>query len=474
MSVFPTCEPVADLARDSGAALRERGARARSPPPAAAVQKRAQQARQRIATPHPARKVPLMPEVVFHVDQSKSMRDQDPPGHNRWHPDIPPVASVRPGSEFRVECREWTDAQLGNNDSANDVRDVDLSVCHMLSGPIEVQGAEPGDLLVVDILDLGPVPQETGPAPGQGWGYTGVFAKANGGGFLTDWFPDSLKAIWDFHGQEATSRHLPGIRYTGITHPGLFGTAPSAELLARWNERERALIATDPDRVPPLALPPLEDGTLAGRLTGSELQQVAREGARTVPARENGGNHDIKNFTRGSRVFYPVHVPGAKLSGGDLHFSQGDGEITFCGAIEMGGFIDFGVDLIKGGMETYGVSTNPIFLPGRVEPRYSEFISFIGISVEHETNTNRYMNATLAYKRACLNAIEYLKTFGYSAEQAYLLLGSAPIEGRISGIVDIPNACCSLYLPTAIFDFDIRPTAEGPRRADRGQCAVTS
>ena len=109
-----------------------------------------------------------MPDVVFHVDQSKSMRDQDVPGHNRWHPDIPSVAFVQPGSEFRVECREWTDAQLGNNDSANDVRDVDLTIAHMLSGPIEVQGAEPGDLLVVDILDLGPVPQQVGPAPGQG------------------------------------------------------------------------------------------------------------------------------------------------------------------------------------------------------------------------------------------------------------------------------------------------------------------
>jgi hypothetical protein len=118
-----------------------------------------------------------MPEVVFSVDQSKSMRDQAVPGHNRWHPDVPPAASVRPGSEFRVECREWTDAQLGNNDSANDVRDVDLTHAHMLSGPVEIQGAEPGDLLVVDILDLGPVPQETGPAPGQGWGYTGIFAK---------------------------------------------------------------------------------------------------------------------------------------------------------------------------------------------------------------------------------------------------------------------------------------------------------
>ncbi|MGH8905902.1 MAG: formamidase [Egibacteraceae bacterium] len=415
-----------------------------------------------------------MPEVVFSVDQSLSMGQQKVPGHNRWHPDIPIAVEVNPGDEFRVECRDWTDAQIGNNDSANDVRDVNLAKCHMLSGPIGVKGAEPGDLLIVDILDLGPVPQEVGPAPGQGWGYTGVFARDNGGGFLTDQFPDSIKAVWDFHGQDTTSRHLPGIRYTGITHPGLFGTAPDAGLLAKWNQRERALIATDPDRVPPLALPPLAQECLAGNLTGQELAKVAREGARTVPARENGGNHDIKNLTRGSRVFYPVYVPGAKLSGGDLHFSQGDGEITFCGAIEMGGFIDLGVDLIKGGMEKFGITTNPVFIPGRVDPLYTEFLTFIGISVDHDTNTNHYLNATEAYRRACLNAIAYLVTWGYTPEQAYLLLGSAPIEGRISGIVDIPNACCSLYLPTAIFDFDPRPTAEGPRRQHRGQCAVTS
>src|SRR5699024_7421978 len=122
------------------------------------------------------------------------------------------------------------------------------------------------------------------------------------------------------------------------------------ELLAKWNARERALIATDPERVPPLALPPLEAGVLGGTAEGDILDRIARDGARTVPPRENGGNHDIKNFTRGSRVFYPVHVTGGLLSGGDLHFSQGDGEINFCGAIEMGGFIDFHVDLIKGGM----------------------------------------------------------------------------------------------------------------------------
>ena len=70
--------------------------------------------------------------------------------------------------------------------------------------------------------------------------------------------------------------------------------------------------------------------------------------------------------------------------------------------------------------------------------------------------------------------MDYLTTFGYSGEQAYLLPGAAPIEGRVSGVVDIPNACCSLYLPTAIFDFDIRPRKEGPTSASRGNPARTS
>jgi len=56
--------------------------------------------------------------------------------------------------------------------------------------------------------------------------------------------------------------------------------------------------------------------------------------------REHGGNCDIKDLTKGSRVYFPVYVKGAGLSMGDIHFSQGDGEITFCGAIEMAGYLD--------------------------------------------------------------------------------------------------------------------------------------
>jgi formamidase len=405
-----------------------------------------------------------MPETLLPVDLDAAPADQPAPLHNRWHPDIPPVASVRPGAVFRVECLDWTGGQIGNNDSANDVRDVDLLQVHYLSGPIRVEGAQPGDLLVVDILDVGPL-------RGMPWGFTGIFARENGGGFLTDYFPDACKAIWDFEGIYAGSRHVPGVRFAGITHPGLIGTAPSQELLDRWNRRERELISRAPERVPPLALPPDPASALLGQVKGAAFDRLAREAARTVPGRENGGNCDIKNLSRGSRIYFPVFVPGANLSMGDIHFSQGDGEITFCGAIEMAGYVDVHVDVIKDGMSRYP-NANPIFEPGPVEPRYSRYLVFEGISVR-EDGEQTYLDAHVAYRRACLNAIEYLTQFGYTDEQVYIILGTAPVEGRISGIVDIPNAVCTLYVPMEIFEFDIRPSPDGPRVEDRGQVAVT-
>ena len=408
-----------------------------------------------------------MPKNLFPLDSAKPFPDQETVGHNRWHPDIPAIQTVQPGDTFRVDCREWFDGDIHNDDSADDIRDAPLNKVHALSGPFRIEGAKPGDLLVVDILDVGPIPQEEGPLAGQGWGYTGIFAKKNGGSFLTDQFPDAYKAVWDFTGQTATSRHIPGVSFTGIIHPGLMGTAPSHELLGKWNQREAALIATDPERVPPLALPPEPDHAILGSLTGADFDRVAGEGARTAPPRENGGNQDIKNLSKGTRVFYPVYVDGANFSVGDLHFSQGDGEITFCGGIEMGGFIDFHVDVIKDGMAKYGVTENAIFMPGNVEPQYSQWLAVSGTSVTLE-GEQRYLDSQLAYQRACLHAIDYLTTFGWSPEQAYLLLGAAPIEGRFSGVVDIPNACATVYLPTEIFDIDIRPGAGEPPRIDPG------
>jgi formamidase len=415
-----------------------------------------------------------MPKVVFPLDSSKKFTDQAIVGHNRWHPDIPAQVQVKPGDSFRVHCREWFDGAIHNDDSAEDVLNAPLPSVHVLSGPIAVQGAQPGDLLVVDILDVGPIPQEdSGPLSGQGWGYTGVFATQNGGGFLTEWFPDAYKVIWDFRGGVATSRHVPGVSFVGIVHPGLMGTAPSHDLLAKWNAREQALIDTNPTRVPPLALPPLPDSAILGSLTGADFDRVAAQAARTAPPRENGGNQDIKNFTKGTRVFYPVFVDGGNLSMGDLHFSQGDGEITFCGAIEMGGFMDLHVDLIKGGMATYGVSENAIFMPGITDPQYSQWLAFSGTSVTL-SGEQHYLDSHLSYQRACLHAIDYLTKFGYSDIQAYMILGAAPIEGRLSGVVDIPNSCSTVYIPTAIFDFDVRPSVSGPHQVQSTMAVPTA
>jgi formamidase len=94
---------------------------------------------------------------------------------------------------------------------------------------------------------------------------------------------------------------------------------------------------------------------------------------------------------------------------------------------------------------------NPIFDIGPVEPRFSDWLVFEGISVD-ESGKQHFLDASVAYKRAVLNAIEYLSRFGYSKEQVYLLLSCCPCEGRISGIVDSPNAVATLAIPTAIFD----------------------
>ncbi|KAF5341735.1 hypothetical protein D9611_001319 [Ephemerocybe angulata] len=431
--------------------------------------------------------------------------------HNRWHPDIPPFATVKPGEVFKVQCvgkalplddhdresitqhptfADWTGGQIGNNDNSDDVRDVDLTRVHNLSGPVAVEGAQPGDCLVVDILDVQPFEK-------MPWGFTGIFELENGGGLFAKEFQSrAAKAIWDFEGIYASSRHVPGVRFAGIPHPGLIGTAPSQELLNTWNKRETGLIAElGANSVPPVAFPPEPKGAYVGQdgIPDEVRERIHREGARTIPGREHGGNCDIKNLSRGSRCYFPVFVVGANLSVGDLHFSQGDGEMSFCGAIEMAGVITFKTSIIKGGVEKFALK-QPIFVPSPIDPVYSQKLVFEGIGVDLHGDGKQYnMDATVAYKQAALNAIAYLQKLGYSTsppatdldffnnfrlptarEQAYLLLSAAPIESHVGAVVDSPNACVTIGIPTGIFDQDILPKPEGLEKRDYGQCAIRS
>ncbi|KAF3442999.1 hypothetical protein FNV43_RR16918 [Rhamnella rubrinervis] len=300
--------------------------------------------------------------------------------------------------------------------NALNIKCLDLSAAnqvHYLSGPIRILDkdgvpAKPGDLLTVEICNLGPLPRDE-------WGFTAMFDHENGEGFLTDHFPYATKAIWHFEGIYTHSPHILGVRFPCLTHPGI-----------------------------------IQEGT-------PEWEKIAREATRTIPGKENGGNCDIKNLNRGSKVYLPVFVEGANLSTGDMHFSQSDGEVAFCGAIEMSGFLELKCEIIRGEMKEYLtpmgptlLHVNPIFEIGPVEPRFSEWLVFEGINID-ESGRQHYLYVSIAYKCVVLNAIDYLSKFGYSKEQVYLLLSCCPCEGRISGIVDSPNAVATLAIPTAIF-----------------------
>ncbi|XVF59296.1 hypothetical protein PTKIN_Ptkin07bG0264200 [Pterospermum kingtungense] len=275
-----------------------------------------------------------------------------------------------------------TGGAIKDDDSATDVKFIDASPVHYLSGPIRVVDkdgipAMPGDLLAVEICNLGPL-------SGDEWGYTATFDRENGG---------------DIYKREVLNgKRLPRRRQ------------------GQCQEEKMGEIVTSKTLV------------------------------------------EVPKYT-----LYPVFVEGANLSTGDMHFSEGDGEVSFCGAIEMSGFLELKCEIIRGGMKEYltpmgptPLHVNPIFEIGPVEPRFSEWLVFEGISVD-ECGRQHYLDATVAYKRAVLNAIDYLSKFGFSKEQVYLLLSCCPCEGRISGIVDSPNAVATLAIPTAIFDQDIRP-----------------
>jgi len=144
----------------------------------------------------------------------------------------------------------------------------------------------------------------------------GIFELENGGGLFSREFNSrACKAIWDLHGKStflrtspnqsnsyrgvyASSRHVPGVRFAGVSHPGLIGTAPSPELLSAWNKREAELIQVYAESVPPVAFPPEPHGAYVGQgLPKDVLERISKEGARTIPGREHGGNCDVRRQT---------------------------------------------------------------------------------------------------------------------------------------------------------------------------------
>ncbi|WP_233510732.1 acetamidase/formamidase family protein [Actinomadura craniellae] len=195
------------------------------------------------------------------------------PGHNRWHPELPAVAELISGGSVRMDCEA---ARAGTE--------------AVLCGPLSVLGAEPGDVIVVDVLGVG---------------------RADG-------------------------------HYAGGAHPGVLGCAPAAT----------ALGIADPE----------PEGALLGHVRPG-LDAYPRIAARALRSAARGqeiGRCDVARLTAGSRILLPVHVPGAKLSVGDLHFPERGA--PDCRPDGPAGWIDIRVNLTKRGIERFRV-TSPLLMP---------------------------------------------------------------------------------------------------------------
>jgi formamidase len=371
-------------------------------------------------------------EHVVSIDPSKPLSEEPGTGHNRWHEDIEPVVEVDPGDTVVYETRDAFDGQLNDESTAEDVGNLDLSVVHPLTGPVFVKGAQPGDLLEVELVAVEADPWEQ-------WGYT---VEVPGFGFLRDEFPDPYIIHWRLHGNEyAESEQLPGVRIRCNPHPGVLGLAPSAELRQRAIEREGALAERGG-----FALLPDPEGAVPTD------EAIAGEGLRTIPPRETAGNIDIKQLSPGTTVLLPVYAEGGLVSTGDVHYAQGDCEA--CGtAIEVRTRVHLRFGIRKGEAQRRGIRDLQFFRgdyftpPELAAPR--RFFATTGIGV-HKDGTNESEDLSLSAKNALLNMIEHLETRGFDRQQAYALC-SVAVDLRVSQVVDVPNPLVSALLPLDIF-----------------------
>ncbi|MEZ5661477.1 MAG: acetamidase/formamidase family protein [Burkholderiaceae bacterium] len=341
-----------------------------------------------------------------------------------------PARSARSsGESVLFETRDAADGQIRNGMTVDDLRGLGGAVAHPLTGPVEIIGARPGDTLEISFEEIVPQP----------YGWTRI---RPGAGFLRDWFHRDFLVHWTMADGFARSEQVPGVRIPEGCFMGTAGVAPSHEQLVQWTRREADWAAQGGFAAPPDA----RDAVPAH-------EPVASTGLRTIPPRENGGNADIRQLTRGSRLQLPVAVPGAMFSVGDAHYAQGDSECCIT-AIEMGATVVVRFNLLEGhasrtGMRWPRFAHDGYFMaPEWAAPR--GFVATTGMPV-HADGRQSGENLTLAAQNALLEMINLICERGFSREQAYVIC-SVAVDLRISNAVDLPNVTVSALLPTAIFD----------------------
>jgi acetamidase/formamidase len=204
--------------------------------------------------------------------------------HDRWNRDLPPQMEVEPGDVVKFHCFDSSGGQLGPGSTVDDFVKIDRNKIHTLTGPVAIKGAQPGDTLRVDVVNI----------QIRGWGWTSI---TPGLGFLPDRFPDPFLFIWQLD-EDSTDSLSPAV-VPLRPFCGVMGVAPAAP------------------------------GEMRTRQPG-----------------EFGGNMDVKDLIAGSTLYLPVFKEGALFSLGDVHAAQGDGEICING-IECPALVTVRFTLLK-------------------------------------------------------------------------------------------------------------------------------
>ena len=208
--------------------------------------------------------------------------------HHVWDNAIAPVLTVAPGAGVTFDITDASSGQITPASTADVFADYDGARVNPVTGPVLVDGAEPGDVLVVRLEGYVP----------SGWGWTAVIP---GFGLLADDFTDAELRHWHYQPDGSV--------------PLLFGDLAQIPLAPFAGTIGVAPAAPGPHSI--------------------------------IPPRRVGGNMDVRDLVAGSVLYLPVEVEGALVSIGDTHAAQGDGEV--CGtAIESPMQVAVTIDLVKG------------------------------------------------------------------------------------------------------------------------------
>jgi acetamidase/formamidase len=352
--------------------------------------------------------------------------------HNRWNRDLPAAITVRPGEEVQLLCRDALDiGEQARTMTADGTMTIDLGHIHPLTGPVHVEGAEPGDILEVEILDVSPLVD---------FGYVTISPALGLFGTLR---PERLAAFAPYTEASQLSDPDPGRVSRALPEDQPYGTgAPYVQLFhfeRGQNTGYATFTGTDTGKQARIPIAPF-----MGILGNAPMRKGMY---RTFPPSVSGGmggNNDVRQLVTGTRLQLPVYAEGAKFSAGDGHMAQGDGEITGT-AVEtlMSATLRFSV--VKNTVITAPRAIVPAADPTQLA--MSEDMRRQGYYVTTGAGPDLMENA----KNAVRDMIDWLVVDqDLSLHEAYALC-SVVGDLKISETVDLPNWLVSMTFPRGIF-----------------------